>query len=57
MAYKITEKCAGCGNCMSECPQGAISSGTPYVIDQDNCVDCGGCAVDCPSDAIIRTDS
>jgi ferredoxin len=53
MACKITDKCEACGNCMGECPQGAISSGKPYKIDADACVDCGACESACPSGAII----
>lgn len=55
MAYKITEKCAQCGTCKDQCPQGAISEGAPgqpYKIDADLCVDCGACESSCPEQAI-----
>ena len=52
MAYKINDKCTGCGTCIPECPVDAISEGNPYVIDADTCTDCGACADVCPSDAI-----
>ncbi|MCL2771200.1 MAG: 4Fe-4S binding protein [Firmicutes bacterium] len=55
---KVTEKCVGCGACVSVCPFGAIDivekeDGTvEAVIDQDVCVGCGGCANVCPAEAI-----
>jgi len=52
MAHTISEECAACGSCMSECPVGAISEGTPYVIDAGACTDCGNCAAACPVSAI-----
>lgn len=52
MAYKISEDCIECGSCMAECPEEAISEGSPFVIDQDKCLDCGACVDVCPSDAI-----
>ena len=53
MAYKINDKCAACGTCKDECPQGAISEGSPmYKIDPDLCIDCGACQAVCPMEAI-----
>jgi ferredoxin len=53
MAYVISDKCTKCGNCVSVCPQEAISEGDNYhVIDPDKCVDCGLCADECPVQAI-----
>jgi ferredoxin len=54
MAYKISDKCTGCGTCTSECPVDAISEGSPYVIDADTCTDCGACADVCHVEAISK---
>ena len=53
MAYKITDSCAACGSCKDECPQGAISEGSPYEIDPELCIDCGACVAACPTGAIV----
>jgi ferredoxin len=55
MAYKITNKCASCGGCKDECPQDAITSGSPYKIDPDACIECGACESVCPTGAIIMS--
>ena len=54
MAYKITDECIACGSCMDDCPVGAISEGSIYVIDADTCIDCGACAGTCPTGAIVE---
>ncbi len=49
MAYKITEKCIGCGACSVNCPVGCISQGdSRYEIDPNSCIECGTCAEVCP---------
>ena len=52
MAYKISDKCVGCGACKEQCPAEAITEGTPYAIDPAKCLDCGACAAQCPAEAI-----
>ena len=54
MAHKISDACVSCGACAATCPFGAISEGTPYVIDPNVCVDCGACEGGCPMDAISQ---
>ncbi|NQT32197.1 MAG: 4Fe-4S binding protein [Candidatus Omnitrophica bacterium] len=54
MAYKIDEKCTGCGACLPECPVNAISEGEPYMIDAEKCTDCGACVGTCPVGAISQ---
>lgn len=56
MAYKITDRCVGCGACAAQCPVEAISQGAPYKIDKDICIACGGCAAQCPVEAIENED-
>ena len=53
MAYKITEDCTGCGACIDECADHAISEGDIYVIDPTKCTDCATCADVCPVEACV----
>jgi len=50
----IPDKCPGCGLCLRDCPQGAISGEKkePHVIDQELCTHCGICYDVCNLDAI-----
>lgn len=54
--YRITDKCIGCGKCLTVCPQNCIDKGAPkpYNIRQNNCLHCGACFEKCPSGAIER---
>ncbi|MCX6219774.1 MAG: 4Fe-4S binding protein [Bacteroidia bacterium] len=52
MAYKISDACIGCGECIDKCPIEAISEGEIYKIDAVLCTDCGSCVEVCPTDAI-----
>jgi len=57
ITYIINEKkCIGCGACLKQCPQDAIT-GKPkqsHMIDQDKCIKCGACFDACKFDAIKR---
>jgi uncharacterized pyridoxamine 5'-phosphate oxidase family protein/Pyruvate/2-oxoacid:ferredoxin oxidoreductase delta subunit len=50
--YRITEKCAACGDCIAACPVDVITAGDIYHIDGTRCLECGRCAEMCPEDAI-----
>ena len=50
------DKCTGCGACVKQCPQDAISGEKkkPHTIDQEKCIKCGACFDTCKFDAINR---
>jgi NADH:ubiquinone oxidoreductase subunit F (NADH-binding)/NAD-dependent dihydropyrimidine dehydrogenase PreA subunit/(2Fe-2S) ferredoxin len=53
--YSINkEKCTGCGLCLKECPQKAISGEKkkPHSIDKNKCIKCGICYEVCKFDAV-----
>lgn len=56
MAYKIERWCTSCDLCPTQCPEGAILVGFPYVIDADKCTECGICAKICPAGAPVKED-
>lgn len=52
--FFITNSCIECGACARNCPQQAITLGTPYFINQENCLHCSLCFEKCPVSAIKR---
>ncbi len=48
------EKCVAHGECVTECPEGAISRDNPGFINRNACTLCFKCADLCPSKALRR---
>ncbi len=46
-------KCEGCGECVDECPVGAIELNDTAHVDPELCTECGSCVDVCPNQAII----
>ena len=51
----ITEKCTGCGVCLSNCPFNAIELKEGTATIGMACTLCGACAEECPCEAIDLT--
>jgi heterodisulfide reductase subunit A-like polyferredoxin len=48
-----TEKCSGCGECVSSCPLDAVSvQDSVAKVDESTCGDCGACIDVCPTEAL-----
>jgi len=54
MAYKITERCDGCGACVKWCPVAAIRGEKKalHSVDGGLCIDCGACGRICPRGSV-----
>ncbi len=55
--YSINSKnCTGCGACLKQCPQNAITGEKkePHSIDPEKCIKCGACYDACKFNAIIK---
>jgi NADH-quinone oxidoreductase subunit F len=53
--FVIDEKCPGCGLCVKECPQEAITfmgKKKPVIMDESKCIKCGICCDVCKLGAI-----
>ena len=48
------DECVGCGTCVEECPEEAISMDDQEiaVVDANKCTECGSCVEACPSEAL-----
>ena len=59
MATFITDDCVGCGACLPECPNDAISEGDIFLINPSLCTECVGfhdeeqCQAFCPVDCCL----
>ncbi len=49
-----SNKCMGCGMCLSVCPHGVfgLTNGKVEILNRDACMECGACANNCPTEAL-----
>lgn len=52
----LPDRCTGCGDCLDECPEEAITGKAKFIhmIDNDTCERCGKCMEVCQEDAIVK---
>ena len=54
MAVKVeSDKCTGCGECVSACPLDAIVIKDGKAVVDDSCAECGACVDVCPNKALV----
>jgi pyruvate formate lyase activating enzyme len=46
------QRCIGCGDCLSVCPEGALTNVKPVRLNRSLCTGCGLCAEECPAKAL-----
>ena len=49
---QVSEKCVGCGKCVSTCPFGALSLVNRKAVPSASCTMCGACVSGCPVKAL-----
>lgn len=54
MVLEVNERCTGCGQCVRDCPVGALTlaNGKASVRKTDVCINCFHCVAVCPSEAL-----
>lgn len=50
--YYVGKRCKQCGECLSVCPEGAISGDNEARVDRSKCSRCMKCAQECPHGAL-----
>ena len=51
-AFRVSDKCIGCGQCVRLCPQGNVRLENGRAVIGTDCVQCLGCLQYCPTAAI-----
>ena len=55
MKFQVTDRCTGCGTCISNCHGHCLSMvDGRAVIDQSHCLSCGSCMTACRVEAILE---